>query len=216
MRELIQRLRKLYPDPAVALRYSNPFDLLIAVILSAQCTDVRVNMVTKELFRKYRKPEDYLRVPQEELETDIRSTGFYRNKARNIRALCGTLVEHYGGKVPETMDELVALPGVGRKTANCVLGEGFGIASGVVVDTHVARLAYRLGLTEEKDAVKIERDLMKSVPRKHWILFGNWLIYHGRQVCHARKPRCLSCSLADVCPSAEKFIANGTAASARA
>ncbi len=209
MNDLIQRLKKEYPDPAVALNYKTPFELLVAVILSAQCTDVRVNIVTETLFKKYRKPDDYLNVPQEEFEADIRSTGFYRSKAKNIRAMCKKLIEEHGGTVPDSMEELVKLPGVGRKTANCVLGEAYNIPSGVVVDTHVIRLSNRLGLTCQKDAVKIEKELMEKVPEKHWIAFGNWLIHHGRQVCHARKPRCTSCVLADICPSAEEFISKG-------
>lgn len=209
MEELIKRLKKEYPDPAVALQYKTPFELLVAVILSAQCTDIRVNMVTETLFEKYRKPEDYLAVSQEELENDIRSTGFYRSKAKNIRAMCGEIINKHGGEVPASMDELVKLPGVGRKTANCVLGEAYNIPSGVVVDTHVIRLTNRLGLTKLKDAVRIEKELMEQVPEKHWISFGNWLIHHGRQVCHARKPRCPSCVLADLCPSAEEFISKG-------
>lgn len=209
MNELINRLKKEYPNPEVALQYKTPFELLIAVILSAQCTDVRVNIVTDTLFKKYRRPEDYLAVPKEELESDIRSTGFYRSKARNIRAMCQKLIDDYGGEVPDSMDELVELPGVGRKTANCVLGEAYNIPSGIVVDTHVIRLANRLGLTDKKDAVKIEKELMEQVPEKHWIQFGNWLIHHGRQICHARKPRCPSCTLADICPSAEEFISKG-------
>jgi len=209
MNKLIQRLKKEYPDPAVALNYKTPFELLVAVILSAQCTDVRVNIVTETLFKKYRKPDDYLNVPREELEADIRSTGFYRSKAKNIRAMCKKLIDEHGGTVPDSMDELVKLPGVGRKTANCVLGEAYNIPSGVVVDTHVIRLSNRLGLTGQKDAVKIEKELMEKVPEKHWIAFGNWLIHHGRQVCHARKPRCTSCILADICPSAEEFISKG-------
>jgi endonuclease III len=206
---LIRRLKREYPDPAVALNYRTAFELLIAVILSAQCTDVRVNMVTAELFKKYRRPEDYIRVPVEELENDIRPTGFFRNKAKNIRALCQRILQDHRGEVPATMEELVALPGVGRKTANCILGEAFQVPSGIVVDTHVTRLANRLGLTTHTDAVKIENDLMQVIPKRHWIIFGNWLIYHGRQVCHARKPRCTACMLADVCPSAEEYISTG-------
>lgn len=209
MDKLIKRLNNEYPSPEVALHYKTPFELLVAVILSAQCTDVRVNTVTESLFKKYRKPADYLAVPQEELENDIRSTGFFRSKAKNIRGMCKKLVEEFGGTVPGSMDELVTLPGVGRKTANCVLGEAYNIPSGIVVDTHVIRLANRLGLTKHKDAIKIEKELMEQVPRKHWLKFGNWLIHHGRRVCHARKPGCPSCVLADICPSAEEFISNG-------
>jgi endonuclease III len=208
--ELITRLKKAYPDPAIALRYADPFQLLIAVILSAQCTDVRVNIVTTELFKKYKKPEDYLAVTQEELEDDIRSTGFFRNKAKNIRACCSSLIDKHNGIVPDTMEELTKLSGVGRKTANCILGEAYGKASGIVVDTHVTRLANRLGLSKHNDAVKIENDLVNVIPGKHWIDFGNWLIYHGRQICFARKPACLDCILRDICPSAETFISQGT------
>jgi endonuclease III len=210
VRVIIKRLKKTYPDPAVALRYDKPFQLLIAVILSAQCTDVRVNMVTAELFKKYKRPEDYLAVTQEELETDIRPTGFFRNKARNIRACCKALIEKHNGVVPDSMEELIKLPGVGRKTANCILGEAYGKASGIVVDTHVTRLAQRLALSRHEDAIKIEADLMGIVPKNYWIEFGNWLIYHGRQVCYARKPRCPECILRDVCPSAEIFISSGS------
>lgn len=209
MEELLKRLKKEYPDPAVALNYKTPFELLVAVILSAQCTDVRVNMVTGTLFKKYRTPADYLIVTQEELESDIRSTGFFRSKAKNIRAMCKKLLEEYNGEVPDSMEILITLPGVGRKTANCVLGEAYNIPSGIVVDTHVTRLSNRLGLTRHKDAEKIEKDLMQSIPKKHWIKFGNYLIHHGRKVCHARKPRCTSCVLEDICPSAEEFISKG-------
>jgi endonuclease III len=211
METLLKRLRKEYPDPAVALRYRTPFELLVAVILSAQCTDVRVNMVTETIFKKYRKPEDYLAVPVEELENDIRSTGFYKNKARNIRAMCKKLIDDHDGIVPDSMDALVDLPGVGRKTANCVLGEAYNIPSGIVVDTHVTRVANRLGLTNHTDAVRIEKDLMAQVPKQYWIIFGNWLIHHGRRVCSARKPKCTSCILADICPSAESFLTQNSA-----
>jgi endonuclease III len=211
METLLKRLRKEYPDPAVALRYRTPFELLVAVILSAQCTDVRVNMVTETIFKKYRKPEDYLAVPVEELENDIRSTGFYKNKARNIRAMCNKLIDDHDGIVPDSMDALVDLPGVGRKTANCVLGEAYNIPSGIVVDTHVTRVANRLGLTNHTDAVRIEKDLMAQVPKQYWIIFGNWLIHHGRRVCSARKPKCTSCILADICPSAESFLTQNSA-----
>ena len=206
--EIIKRLKKAYPDAHCALNHSNPFELLIATILSAQCTDVRVNIVTADLFRKYRGPQDLLNVSQKELENDIRSTGFYRNKARNIQAACKRIVEVYGGKVPEKMEDLLTLGGVARKTANVVMGNAFGIASGVVVDTHVSRLSQRLGLTKHKDPKKIEKDLIELVPKKHWIMFPHWLIYHGRQVCHARKPKCPDCVLNDICPARTAFWPN--------
>jgi endonuclease-3 len=198
--EIIKRLRKAYPDAHCALDHTNAFELLIATILSAQCTDARVNIVTADLFRKYRGPQDFLKVPQTELEHDIQSTGFFRNKAKNIQNACKRIVEEYSGKVPQTMDELLTLGGVARKTANVVLGNAFGIASGVVVDTHVARLSQRLGLTKNTDAVKIEKELQEFVPKRDWIMFPHWLIHHGRQVCIARKPQCSKCVLNDICP----------------
>ncbi len=201
--EIIRRLRREYPDAHCALEHSSAFELLIATILSAQCTDARVNIVTADLFRKYRHPEDYLKVPQAELEKDIRSTGFFRNKAKNIQAACKRIVEHFGGKVPQTMDELLTLGGVARKTANVVLGNAFGIAAGVVVDTHVARISQLLGLTKNKTPEKIERDLQSVVPKKDWIMFPHWMISHGRQVCIARRPKCGECVLNDICPSAK-------------
>jgi endonuclease III len=203
--EIIRRLKKAYPDAHCALNHSNAFELLIATILSAQCTDVRVNIVTADLFRKYRGPQDFLNVSQQELEKDIRSTGFFRSKAKNIQAACKRIIEEYNGEVPQTMDELLTLGGVARKTANVVLGNAFGIASGVVVDTHVSRLSQRLGLTENKSPEKIERDLAQLVPKRHWIMFPHWLIFHGRQICHSRKPKCPECVLADICPSRDLF-----------
>ncbi len=193
-------LRRAYPDAACALVHKTPLELLIATILSAQCTDERVNLVTKTLFRKYRKAADYACAPLAELEDDIRSTGFFRNKARNIQACCQQLVERFGGQVPRDMDALVELPGIGRKTASVVLGTAFGIASGVVVDTHVTRLSRRLGLTSHKDAEKIERDLMEQLPQKEWIDFSHRMIHHGRRICMARKPKCDECPLGDFCP----------------
>ena len=198
---IIRRLGKAYPDAHCALVHTNAFELLIATILSAQCTDVRVNIVTADLFRKYRGPVDFINVSQAELEKDIRSTGFFRNKSKNIQAACKRIIEDYGGRVPQTMDELLTLGGVARKTANVVMGNAFGIASGVVVDTHVSRLSQRLGLTKEKTPEKIERDLQLLVPRKDWIIFPHLMIYHGRRTCDARKPKCSECVLADVCPS---------------
>jgi len=203
---IFKKLATAYPEPKTALEFSTPLELLVAVILSAQCTDQRVNAVTKTLFRKYRSAKDYAAVAQEELEQDIRSTGFFRNKAKSIRACCSILAEQHGGNVPESMEELVVLPGVGRKTANCVLGSSFGQNSGIVVDTHVKRLAERLGLSPEKDPDKIEMDLMELVPREHWHEFGILLILHGRAVCDARKPRCPDCVLRRECPSAENFM----------
>lgn len=202
--EIIKRLKKAYPDAHCALVHTTPFELLIATILSAQCTDVRVNIVTADLFRKYRGPADFLEVSQQELENDIHSTGFFRNKAKNIQAACKRIIEEYGGEVPRTMDELLTLGGVARKTANVVMGNAFGIASGVVVDTHVSRLSQRLGLTTNKTPEKIELDLETLVPKKDWVMFPHWMIYHGRQVCDARKPKCGECVLASLCPSAFK------------
>lgn len=203
--EILRRLRREYPGAHCALVHTSPFELLIATILSAQCTDARVNIVTADLFRKYRSPLDFLRVDQAELESDIRSTGFFRNKAKNIQAACGRIVDEYGGEVPQTMDEILTLGGVARKTANVVLGNAFGIASGVVVDTHVSRLSQRLSLTENTTPEKIESDLAVLIPKKHWIMFPHWMIFHGRRVCIARKPKCPECVLADLCPSRAIF-----------
>lgn len=200
-KKIIARLRKAYPDAHCSLNFSNPLELLIATILSAQCTDERVNIVTADLFRKYRKAEDFINVEQAELEQDIRSTGFYRNKAKAIQGACRLVVERHGGQVPSTIDELLQLPGVARKTANVVLGNAFNIASGVVVDTHVGRLSQRLGLTANQQPEKIERDLIELVPKKDWVDFSHLLIYHGRAICKARKPECISCTLEDLCPS---------------
>ncbi len=199
-KKIIAALQQAYPDAHCELTFSNPLQLLIATILSAQCTDKRVNIVTAELFQKYPRAADYANAPLGKLEEAIKSTGFFRNKARNIRACCRALVEQHGGEVPQTMEELYALDGVGRKTANVVLGNAFGINVGVVVDTHVTRLAYRLGLTKQTDAVKIERDLMKLVPREQWTLFSHWLIWHGRRRCPARQPYCAGCEIAPLCP----------------
>ena len=199
-KEVIKRLKKAYPDAHCALVHTSPFELLIATILSAQCTDVRVNIVTADLFRKYRGPQDYVDTPPEELEQDIRSTGFYRNKAKNIREACRKIIENFGGEVPKTTEELLTLNGVARKTANVVMGNAFGKADGVVVDTHVKRLSYRLGLTKEKNPVKVEKDLIELVPQKDWVMFPHWLIWHGREICKARKPNCEECVLEDICP----------------
>ena len=198
--EIIKRLKKEYPDAHCALSHTSPFELLIATILSAQCTDARVNIVTANLFRKYRSPSDYLTVSQTELEKDIHSTGFFRNKAKNIQAACKRIMEEFAGEVPKTMDELLTLGGVARKTANVVLGNAFGLASGVVVDTHVSRLTQRLGLTVNKTPEKIERDLEVLVRKREWVMFPHWLITHGREVCIARRPKCPECVLADICP----------------
>jgi endonuclease-3 len=205
-KKIVAILRKTYPDPKTALSFSNPLQLLIATILSAQCTDVRVNVVTAVLFKKYRTVEDFADAKQEELEQDVRSTGFFRNKAKSIIACCKTITTKHGGKVPKTMEELVELGGVGRKTANCVLGGAYGISSGVVVDTHVRRVSQRLGLTANDDPEKIEIDLMRLLPQDDWYAFGNMLIWHGRKICDARKPDCLNCPLRKDCPSAEDIL----------
>jgi endonuclease-3 len=203
--EVIKRLKKAYPNAHCALNHTNAFELLVATILSAQCTDERVNIVTANLFRKYRGPQDFINISQEELEKDIHSTGFFRNKAKNIKAASQRLVEVYGGEIPRSMEEILTLGGVARKTANVVLGNAFGIASGVVVDTHVSRLSQRLGLTEQTTPERIERDLEQLVPKTNWIMFPHWMIFHGRQVCIARKPKCPECVLADICPSRPLF-----------
>mgnify|MGYP002624600232 CR=1 FL=1 len=197
---VVRGLKKEYPEAECALNYESPLQLLVATILSAQCTDVRVNMVTPALFAAYPTAEALAAAPQARVEKLIQSTGFFRNKAKNIRACCQRLVEEYGGEVPRKLEQLVELPGIGRKTANVVLGTAFGLPSGVVVDTHVGRLSRRLGLTAENDPVKVERDLMALLPRKEWIDFSHRLIHHGRRVCLARKPRCGECVLAAVCP----------------
>jgi endonuclease III len=201
--EVIVRLKAEYPDASTELDWSNPLELLVATILSAQTTDVQVNRVTESLFSKYRTAEDYADSTPDELEEDIRPTGFYRNKARSLRAMASALVEEHGGEVPRTMSELVALPGVGRKTANVVLGNAFGVNEGIVVDTHVRRVSGRLGLTESRDPVKIEQELMRLVPEGDWTIFSHLLILHGRRTCKARKPDCPNCILNDICPSAD-------------
>ena len=190
----------IYPNAHCELNFSNPLQLLVATILSAQCTDKRVNLVTAELFKKYRCAKDFSEAPLAEIEAAIRSAGFFRNKAKNIKACCAALVEKFGGEVPRTMDELHALAGVGRKTANVVLGNAFGINVGVVVDTHVTRLSNRLGLATGTDAVKLEQDLMKLVPQNDWTLFSHQLIWHGRRRCDARKPDCANCEIKNLCP----------------
>ena len=203
--EVTARLKAEYPDARTELDWSNPLELLVATILSAQTTDVQVNRVTESLFAKYRTAEDYADSNPEELEEDIRPTGFYRNKARSLRGMANALVEEHGGEVPSTMSELVALPGVGRKTANVVLGNAFGINEGIVVDTHVRRVSDRLGLTEGSDPAKIEQELMRLVPEEDWTIFSHLLILHGRRTCKARKPDCPNCILNDICPSAREY-----------
>lgn len=197
-------LARTYPTAHCELDYQNPLELLIATILSAQCTDKRVNIVTKELFRVCRSAADYTSLPVEQVEELIRTVGFFRSKAKNIRSCCADLVAKHGGEVPRTMEELTALAGVGRKTANVVLGNAFDINVGVVVDTHVQRLSTRLGLTKQTDPVKIEQDLIKLVPQAQWTIFSHWLIWHGRRRCYARKPDCPECELREICPSAGK------------
>ncbi len=201
---LATELLRIYPDAHCELDFKNPLELLVATILSAQCTDVRVNMVTKVLFKRCKRAEDYAEIPQEELEGIVRSTGFYRNKAKSLRGMGAALAERHGGKVPSTMKELSAIPGAGRKTANVVLGNAFGINEGVVVDTHVGRLSLRLGLTTHSDPLKVEQDLMKLFPREQWTLLSHWLIWHGRRRCKARNPDCKECELRSLCPSADK------------
>ena len=209
--QLIDAFPQVYPGARCELDFRNPLELLVATILSAQCTDKRVNMVTPALFKKYPTAKDYASAPQASLEKAIKSTGFFRNKAKSIRAAMRTIAEEHNGKVPNTMEELRALPGVGRKTANVVLGNAFGKNEGIVVDTHVARLSQRLGLTKRKDADKIERDLMKLVPHEHWTDWSHWLIWHGRRRCYARKPDCSQCEVFQLCPSGKIFLRTGQA-----
>jgi endonuclease-3 len=197
--QIVRRLAKLYPDAKCALNHENPLQLLIATILSAQCTDVRVNLVTPALFARYPNAQAFAEADPSELETAIRSTGFFRNKARNIIACCRQILEKHGGQVPNTMEDLVHLPGVGRKTANVILGNAFDVP-GITVDTHVLRLSHRMGLTKERDAHKVEQDLMTLIPKKEWTMFSHRMIFHGRQVCFARKPNCSGCILKEVCP----------------
>lgn len=206
-RKIIRLLKLAYPEAKCSLNHSNAFELLIATILSAQCTDERVNIVTQDLFRKYRKPEDYLKVSPAELQQDIRTTGFFRNKTKSIQGTAKALTEQHKGQVPATMDELLELPGVARKTANVVLGNAFGVSSGVVVDTHVTRLSRRLGLTQQKQPEKIEKDLIAIVHRKDWVIFSHLLIAHGRKICKARNPLCAECVVEKLCPSS--FLKTG-------
>jgi endonuclease-3 len=203
--KVIELLEKEHADAKIALHYSNPLELLVATMLSAQSTDETINKVTKTLFKKYTKPEDYANVDLKELEQDIRSTGFYHNKAKNLQNAAKMLVDKYNSQVPKTMEELVKLPGVARKTANIVLTNAFGVVAGVAVDTHVRRLAQRLGLSENKDPNKIEQDLMSIVPKEKWMRLTDLLIFHGRRVCTAKKPNCAGCVLNKICPSAFTF-----------
>ena len=200
---LIERLKAAYPDARCSLNHSNPLELLVATVLSAQCTDERVNIVTESLFKKYHTASDYAAAPPGELEEDIKSTGFYRNKAKALRACCAELVAQHEGEVPSDMAALVRLPGIGRKTANVILGNAFGVEEGIVVDTHVRRLAGRLGLSRHSDPDKIEQDLLRVVPRGDWTLFSHLLILHGRRICSARAPKCPVCPVNDLCPSAK-------------
>ncbi len=212
--ELLERFRRAYPDARCELDFKNPLQLLIATILSAQCTDKRVNLVTPALFRKYKRAADFASSKPEELENEIRSTGFFRSKSKSIRAACTAIASAHGGKVPPRMEDLVALPGVGRKTANVVLGNAFAKDEGVVVDTHVMRVSQRLKLTRHPDPESIERALMKLLPRERWTIWSHYLIFHGRRRCFARKPDCRRCEVLDLCPSGRIFIRKGQARAA--
>ena len=203
---ILQKLDEAYPDATCELKHANPFQLLISTILSAQCTDVRVNQVTETLYRKYPNPEAFAYASPSELEQEIRPTGFFRNKTKSVMGASKAVVETFGGEVPRTMEEMLTLPGVARKTGNVVLGTAYGIASGVVVDTHVQRLSNRLELTKNQEPKKIERDLMKVIPQNKWILFSHQLIWHGRRVCFARKPKCTACNLERICKSKDKTV----------
>jgi endonuclease-3 len=205
MQAILTELQQLYPDARYDLNFSNPLELFVATQLAAQCTDARVNSVTQQLFQKYRCAADYANASQEEFEQDIKAITFFRNKAKNIRAACQYLVTHHQGEVPQTMEEMVRLPGVARKTANVILGNAFQISVGVIVDTHVDRLAHRFGWTQQSNIEKIEQDLMRLLPPAEWLNFSHRTIYHGRAVCNARKPRCEQCTLAQYCPSAFSF-----------
>jgi endonuclease III len=204
--EIVSRLKRMYPKAKCSLDFTNPFELLIATMLSAQSTDARVNIVTKSLFRKYPGPKEFSAASQVEMEKDVKQTGFFRNKAKAVIAASKAIMERHEGQVPQTMEELTALPGVGRKTANVVLSNAFQAPVGIVVDTHVTRVSGRLGLTSNSDAVKIEEDLMKLIPKKDWTAFSHRLIEHGREICVARKPRCSECRLNELCPSAEEEL----------
>ncbi|MCX7872197.1 MAG: endonuclease III [Verrucomicrobiae bacterium] len=205
IKKITEILAKTYPNAHCELNHKNPLELLVATILSARCTDKQVNIVTEELFKKYKNAADYANANPEEFANDIKRIGMYKNKAKAIQSACKTLIEKYGGKVPKTMDELTQLAGVGRKTANVVLGNAYGINSGIVVDTHVVRLSERLGFTKEKNPEKIELDLMALVPQKDWTMFSHWIIWHGRRRCYARNPDCENCEIKQLCPSAGKF-----------
>jgi endonuclease III len=211
VQQLVQLFPEVYPGARCELDFKTPLQLLVATILSAQCTDKRVNLVTPALFKKYRTAADYAKAPPAELENAIKSTGFFRNKTKSIRGATSTIVEKFDGKVPDSMEKLRELPGVGRKTANVVLGNAFHKDEGIVVDTHVMRLSQRLRLTKEKDPEKIERDLMKLVPREHWTNWSHWLIWHGRRRCFARKPDCSQCEVLRLCPSGKIFLRTGEA-----
>lgn len=209
--ELVKALPKVYPDAHCELDFQNPLELLVATILSAQCTDKRVNAVTPALFAKYRSAADYAKAPPATMEKMIRTTGFFRSKTKSVRGAAAAIVAEHGGRVPDTMEKLHGLPGVGRKTANVVLGNAFGKDEGIVVDTHVIRLSHRFRITRQTDAEKIEQDLMKLVPRKHWTMWSHWLIWHGRRRCFARRPDCHRCEIFRLCPSGPKFIRSGEA-----
>jgi endonuclease-3 len=213
VQRILNRLNKAYPEAKVALHFTTPLELLVATILSAQCTDERVNQVTATLFKKYHTAEDYAGAPLKELQQDVKPTGFYRTKAKSIQGACKKIIEDFGGQVPRTMEEMLTLPGVARKTANVVLGNAFGIPTGIVVDTHVLRLSQRLGLTRNKNREKIEQDLMEIIPQREWIVVAHRLIQHGRRVCKARKPLCPECPVVDLCPSRQQFYPDGVLAS---
>ena len=206
LEKILEALQQKYPDAPLALRHNNAFELLVAVILSAQCTDERVNQVTEQLFKRYKSPDDYLKIPREQLEEEIKSTGFYRNKAKSLQACCRMLVEQFGGEVPKEIDQMVKLPGVGRKTAAMVLGNAYGLQQGIAVDTHVSRVVQRVQLSEAKTAEKIEQDLMGLVPREKWTWFSNAVILHGRQTCIARKPKCNVCPIENWCLFPDKNL----------
>jgi len=212
LKQILKVWPRIYPDAHTELNFKTPLELLIATILSAQCTDKRVNMVTPALFKKYRTAKDYADAPPGELENAIKSTGFFNSKAKSIRGATSAIADMFGSKVPNSMEKLRELPGVGRKTANVVLGNAFGINEGIVVDTHVIRLSQRLGLTKHKDPEKIEQDLMKLVPKEHWTNWSHWLIWHGRRRCFARKPDCANCEVFKLCPSGKVFLRTGVAA----